>query len=168
MERRDFFKVLGVLASVPLLSKSARAEKRDVGYKDMKKETPIAVIYHCDFPQVDRFTTMLRNMGNHLSVYNYNPFQIKLVVVAHGPGVKFFMKDLTGSPWEKEQLNIAELKSLEENLLQHGVEYYICRITLQRLKLKEENFHEFVKFVPSGVGAVGELQARGYGYIKVG
>ncbi|WP_253665242.1 DsrE family protein [Thermus scotoductus] len=27
---------------------------------------------------------------------------------------------------------------------------------------------EFLKWVPSGVGALGELQAKGYAYIKVG
>ncbi|SDF34751.1 hypothetical protein SAMN04488243_14318 [Thermus arciformis] len=27
---------------------------------------------------------------------------------------------------------------------------------------------DFLKWVPSGVGALGELQAKGYAYIKVG
>ncbi|RME08387.1 MAG: hypothetical protein D6804_07480, partial [Aquificota bacterium] len=112
--------------------------------------------------------TMLRNIGNHLSVYDFNPMKIKIVVVAHGPGVKFFMKDLSGSPWEKETIKIQELYEEEKSLSMYGVEYLICNITLQRLKLDASKLHEFTKIVPSGVGIVGHLQAvERFAYIKV-
>jgi len=99
MDRRGFFKLFTLLGSIPILSKFAYGETRHVKPQDIKKETPIAVVYHCDFPQEPRFQTMLTNIGNHLSVYDFDPFKIKIVVVAHGQGVKFFMKDLAGSPW---------------------------------------------------------------------
>ncbi len=169
MKRRDLFKVFGVLASFPLLGKFANASSKDLKFESIRKETPVGVLYHCDFGQIDRFTTMMRNIGNHLSVYNYDPFKIKIVVVAHGPGVKYFMKDLTGSPWENEKAELDKAHEVVKNLLQYGaLDIYICRITLQRLKLKDESFYDYVKFVPSGVGAVGEMQAKGYAYIKVG
>ncbi|MFN3599731.1 MAG: DsrE family protein, partial [Aquificaceae bacterium] len=113
---------------------------------------------------------MLGNIKNHLSVYDNDPFKIKIVVVAHGPGVQFFMKDLSGTPWEKEASNIKldELYNLEKDLTVYGVEFYICNITLQRLKLDPNKLHEFTKIVPSGVGAIGHLQAKeGFAYIKV-
>jgi len=168
MDRRSFFKLTAIAGSIPFLNKFAHAEKRELRYSDFKKETPIAVVYHCDFGQEERFKTMLRNIGNHLSVYDNDPLRIKIVVVAHGPGVKFFMKDLSGSPWEKENINLIELEKLEKNLTVYGVEYYICKITLTRLKLDPSKLHGYTKIVPSGVGAIGELQSKGYAYIKVG
>jgi len=45
----------------------------------------------------------------------------------------------------------------------------LCEITfahnIPKDKLRPD---EFLKWVPSGVGALEELQAKGYGYIKVG
>lgn len=168
MERRSLLKLATLLASVPFVSKAvARAAPPRLGLKDLSKETEIAVVYHSDFPQVERFQAMLGNIRNHLSVYDFNPFLIKAVVVAHGPGVKFFMKDLAGTPWEKESIDVAQLYQAEKDLTLYGVEYYICNITLTRLNLNPEKLHEFTTIVPSGVGAIGELQARGYAYIKV-
>ncbi|MEZ0362047.1 MAG: DsrE family protein [Hydrogenobacter sp.] len=167
MDRRTFFKFTALLGSVPLLNRVVYSAPLKIGFGDIKKETPIAVVYHCDFPQEARFETMLTNIGNHLSVYDNDPFKIKIVVVAHGPGVKFFLKDLSGSPWENEPINLSEFERRERDLTLYGVEYYICNITLGRLKLNPEKLYDFTKIVPSGVGAIGELQAKGFGYIKV-
>jgi len=50
----------------------------------------------------------------------------------------------------------------------YGVEYLICNITLQRLRLDANKLHEFTKIVPSGVGMIGHLQAvERFAYIKV-
>lgn len=55
-------------------------------------------------------------------------------------------------------------------LAQLGVEYYLCEITFTRNRIPKEKLRSeaFLKWVPSGVGALGELQAKGYAYIKVG
>ncbi len=167
MDRRGFFKLASVLASVPFINKLAEAAPPKVKMEDIKKEAKIGVVYHCDFPQEPRFKAMLGNIRNHLSVYDNDPFKIKIVVVAHGAGVKFFMKDLSGSPWETEVIKIDELYQMEKDLLAYGVDFYICNITLQRLKLDANKLHEFTKIVPSGVATIGELQSKGFAYIKV-
>ncbi len=109
---------------------------------------------------------MLRDIRNHLSVYDNDPTKIKIVIVAHGLGVKFFMKDLTGSLWEKENLDPKVGEDLRDLNL-YGVDPLIRKITLTRLKLDPNKLYDFCKIVPSGVGAVYELQAKGYAYIKV-
>ncbi|MCS6958033.1 MAG: DsrE family protein [Aquificaceae bacterium] len=168
MDRRSFFRMFPFLASLPLVNRVASATPSRMEMSQIRKEAEIGVVYHCDFPQEDRFRTMLRNIGNHLSVYDYNPMKIKIVVVAHGAGVKFFMKDLSGSPWEKETIKIQELYEEERSLITYGVDFYICNITLQRLKLEPTKLHEFTKIVPSGVGVIGHLQAvERFAYIKV-
>jgi intracellular sulfur oxidation DsrE/DsrF family protein len=55
-------------------------------------------------------------------------------------------------------------------LTKYGVEAYLCRITYQRLKIDPAKTRKdsFLKFVPSGVATVGELQTKGFGYLKVG
>ena len=162
-----FFKWATLLASVPFINRLAVAAPPKVKMEDLKKEAQLGVVYHCDFPQEARFKAMLGNIRNHMSVYDNDPLRIKIVVVAHGPGVKFFMKDLSGSPWETEAVKIGELYQMEKDLLAYGVEFYICNITLQRLKLDPNKLHEFTKIVPSGVGAIGHLQSQGFAYIKV-
>jgi uncharacterized protein len=51
-----------------------------------------------------------------------------------------------------------------------GVEVFLCRITFTRNKIDENKARAeaFIKRVPSGVAALGELQAKGFGYVKVG
>jgi len=139
MDRRDFFKVGAVAITAPLVGGVASARNVKLGFEDFKKEAKVNVVYHADFPQESRFRTMLRNITNHLSVYDFDPFKIKIVVVSHGAGAKFLLKDLKGTKWEKEKID-------------------------QKLSGK---LYDFVKIVPSGVGTVAHLQTMGYAYIKV-
>jgi uncharacterized protein len=46
----------------------------------------------------------------------------------------------------------------------------LCQITYSRLKIDPAKTRKdtFLKFVPSGVATVAELQAKGFGYLKVG
>jgi intracellular sulfur oxidation DsrE/DsrF family protein len=136
---------------------------------EMKKEAETNVIYHCDFGDPARFAQMLNNVNNHLSVYEFDPFKVKIVIVAHAGGVKFFLKDLVGTPWEKETLD-PELRKRMDALAKYGVEAHICEITFKRLKLDTAKIRddEYLRMVPSGVATVAELQGKGYAYLKVG
>jgi intracellular sulfur oxidation DsrE/DsrF family protein len=112
---------------------------------------------------------MLQNMQNHYSAYEFDSFRLKLVVVAHAAGIKFFLADRTGTPWEQENID-PELHQRFVSLTKYGVEGYLCQITYSRLKIDPAKTRKdaFLKFVPSGVAAVAELQAKGFGYLKVG
>jgi intracellular sulfur oxidation DsrE/DsrF family protein len=119
--------ILGVLAAygatVSATKASAAAEKLDPA--SVKRETDIACLYHCDFGDSQRFSQLLTNVNNHLSVYEFDPFKIKIVLVAHGPGIKFFLNDLTGTPWEKERVD-PELYQRFTGLTKFSVEAYLC------------------------------------------
>jgi hypothetical protein len=146
----------------------ARAEPKPLALKDVKKETDMAAVYHCDFGQSPRFGQMLTNINNHLSAYEFDPFKIKIVIVAHGAGVKFFLKSQAGTPWEKEAVDDDVAQRLEA-LAKYGVEAYLCEITFKRLRVDKARIREaaYVRMVPSGVAAVAELQSKGFGYLKV-
>jgi intracellular sulfur oxidation DsrE/DsrF family protein len=94
---------------------------------------------------------------------------VKLVLVTHGAGVKFFLNDLSGTPWAKDEVD-PDLYKRFVGLTKFGIEAYLCEITFKRNKidLAKAKQDSFLKFVPSGVATVAELQSKGYGYIKVG
>ena len=99
----------------------------------------------------------------------FDSFKLKVVVVAHGAGLKFFLDDLTGTPWEEDKI-APDLYSRFVGLTKYGVEGYLCQITYKRLNIDPAKTKKdpFLKFVPSGVATVAELQSKGFAYIKVG
>ncbi|MEZ5909671.1 MAG: DsrE family protein [Hyphomicrobiaceae bacterium] len=149
---------------------AAEAKSRELTMAAMKKETDTACLYHCDYGDDKRYSAMLRNINNHMSVYDFDPFKIKIVIVAHSVGIKYHLKDLAGTPWAKAPPINPELDKRMKALAQYGVEVYLCKITFQRTKidLAKAKDDAYVRLVPSGVATVGHLQSKGFGYLKVG
>ncbi|MCC6777536.1 MAG: DsrE family protein [Hyphomicrobiales bacterium] len=163
--------LIGALAAsgAALGSGAAVAAPAAIDLAKASKETDVACLYHCDFGDPQRFSQMLQNMLNHYSAYDFDAFKLKLVVVAHGAGIKFFLSDRTGTPWEKESLD-PELYQRFTGLTKYGAEGYLCQITYKRLNIDPAKTHPdaFLKLVPSGVATVAELQTKGFAYLKVG
>ena len=83
----------------------------------------------------------------------------KITVVADGFGVDFLMedaKDRNGVPFAA---TVAALVNL-------GVKFEVCEITLRLRELKKEKFILEAGFTPSGVVRLTKLQLQGYAYIK--
>jgi uncharacterized protein len=166
--RRGFIGALAASgATLTATSLSANPAKLDLG--QLKKDTDVACLYHCDFGDQQRFSQMLTNINNHLSVYEFDTLRVKIVVVAHGAGLKFFLEDLSDTPWAKDNIN-PELYKRFTGLSKFGVEGYLCEITYKRqnIDLAKTRKDAFLKFVPSGVATVAELQTKGFAYLKVG
>jgi len=166
--RRGFLGTLAVSGATLAASRAMAApEKLDLG--SLKKDTDIACLYHCDFGDPQRFSQLLTNMNNHLSVYEFDTMRVKLVLVTHGAGVQFFLDDLAGTPWANNKID-PDLYKRFVGLSKFGVEAYLCEITFKRnnIDLARAKKDSFLKFVPSGVATVAELQNKGYAYLKVG
>ena len=166
--RRRFLGALAVSGATLAASRAAAApDKLDLAA--LKKDTDVACLYHCDFGDPRRFSQMLTNINNHLSVYEFDTMKVKIVVVAHGAGLKFFLEDLTDTPWAKDEID-PELYKRFVGLSKFGVEAYLCEITYKRQKIDMAKTRKdaFLKFVPSGVATVAELQTKGFAYLKVG
>jgi intracellular sulfur oxidation DsrE/DsrF family protein len=162
---------IGALAAAgtTLAATTLRAAPRELDIANVKVDTDIACLYHCDFGDPQRFSQLLQNMLNHYSAYEFDNFKLKLVIVAHAAGIKFFLSDRSGTPWEKDTID-PEIYQRFVGLAKYGAEAYLCQITYKRLNIdpaKTRN-DEFLKFVPSGVATVAELQRKGFAYIKVG
>jgi intracellular sulfur oxidation DsrE/DsrF family protein len=167
--RRDLLGALTASGAVLAAATSARANPGVLDLSTRKKEADIQCVYHCDFGDPRRFSQMLQNMLNHYSAYEFDSFKLKLVVVAHGAGLKFFLDDLSGTPWEKETID-PDIYKRFVGLTKYGVEGYLCQITYKRMQIDPARTRKdaFLKFVPSGVATVAELQTKGFAYIKVG
>jgi intracellular sulfur oxidation DsrE/DsrF family protein len=166
--RRGFLGALAVSGATLTATKLAAApDKLDVAA--LKKDTDIACAYHCDFGDPQRFSQLITNMNNHLSVYEFDTLRVKLVLVAHGAGLKFFLDDLSGTPWANDKID-PDLYKRFVGLTKFGVEAYLCEITYKRnnIDLAKTKNDKFLKFVPSGVATVAELQSKGFAYLKVG
>ena len=116
---------------------------------------PDKVVYHLN-SGLEQSADGLRNIRNHLEV---NP-KAHIVVVAHARGVDYLMKgakDKNGNPFE----------TAVEQLVNQGVQFDVCEITLRNRKLRRDQFIDEVTFVPSGVAEITRLQAReGYAYLR--
>ena len=166
--RRGFLGAIAVSGATLAASRAAAApDKLDLA--SLKKDTDIACLYHCDFGDQNRFSQLLTNMNNHLSVYEFDTMRVKLVIVTHGAGVKFFLDDLEGTPWANDKVD-PDLYKRFTGLTKFGVEAYLCEITFKRnnIDMAKAKKDSFLKFVPSGVATVAELQGKGYAYLKVG
>lgn len=167
--RREIIGAMAASGAVLASTAGVRANPAPIDLAQIRKETDIACVYHCDFGDPQRFSQMLQNMLNHYAAYEFDSFRLKLVVVAHAAGIKFFLADRTGTPWEQDNID-PEIYQRFVGLTKYGAEGYLCRITYTRLKIDPAKTRKdaFLKFVPSGVAAVAELQAKGFGYLKVG
>ena len=112
------------------------------------------VVYHIDNAEVQALKG-LRNVRNHLDV---DP-KAQITVVTHADGVDFLMegaKDKNGS------LYAGPVAAL----VNRGVKFEICEITLKNRNLKKEQFLQEASFTPSGVVRIAKLQQQGASYIK--
>ena len=116
---------------------------------------PVKVIYHINQGN-EQATDGLRNANNHLAA---DP-KAKIVFVTHANGVHFLLdgtKDKNGNSYD----------ALVQDLMGKGVEFRLCRFTLERQKIDPKKVIQDVKIVPSGVAEVGRLQIQeGYAYLK--
>lgn len=115
----------------------------------------IQVVYHLadGLPQASR---ALRQIRNHLKAAP----DTRIVVVAHGAGIDFLLQEAVDDGKYPYAL-------LVEPLAADGVEFRVCRNTLDARLIPRERLLEQVTVVPSGVAEIAALQAReGFVYLR--
>ncbi|MFG1465639.1 DsrE family protein [Xanthobacter sp. DSM 24535] len=164
-DRRAFLGSLALAGAAPVAASAAQS----LQLKDIAKEADSACLYHCDFGEPPRFVQTLTNISNHYSAYGADPFAIQIALVAHGPGVKFFLESLDDTTW-RDEIMVPQIFEKVEGVAKNGLKVYLCSITFERLKLNRDKVRkaDFIAFVPSGVATVAALQNKGFAYIKIG
>lgn len=159
----------GLTLAASASAASATGATPALSLAELKKEADIACLYHCDFGETPRFQQMITNIGNHYSAHGNNPLELQLAIVAHGPGVKFFLETLEGTPWHNDAAALGAFDRVAAQA-SNGLKVHLCDITFQRLNLDRAKVRRsaFISFVPSGVATVAALQSKGFAYLKVG
>lgn len=116
---------------------------------------PVKVVYHVNEGDKQALNA-LRNIRNHLKADS----SAKIVVVAHADGIRFLLdgaKDSNNAPFDA---TVQELKG-------QGVEFRLCRFTLDRFNIDPKKVIPEATLVPSGVAEVSRLQYQeGFSYLK--
>src|SRR5215470_1995838 len=170
IDRRGAMKaIVAAGATVGVADLAEASLPAELRIRDMRKRSDSACLYHCDFGDHARFSQQLRNISNHLAVYNNDPRALKVVIVAHSAGIKFFLKDHADTPWAMDNID-PQLIERVKALASLGVEVYLCKVTFSTLKVDtaKARTDDFIKFVPSGIATAAALQAKGFSYLKVG
>jgi uncharacterized protein len=172
MKRVDRRSVVGALVTAGAsvgTADLASALPPELPLRELQLKAQSGCLYHCDFGDPARFSQQLRNINNHFAAYNYDHRALKLVIVAHSAGIKFFLKDLADTPWAQETID-PELLTRTVALTKHGLEVYLCKVTFATLKidLAKARTDRYISLVPSGIATASALQRKGYSYLKVG
>jgi intracellular sulfur oxidation DsrE/DsrF family protein len=150
--RRAFIRASAALAAIGL---AAKAAAQTAPAAPAGKGGRVKVVYQLS-EGIDQAVRAMGNLRNHL---NGAP-DTKLVVVAFGYGVDFLVegaKDSRGNTFEGP---VGALASA-------GVEFRVCRNTLNARKISESSLLMESKIVPAGVVEIARLQFdEGYAYIK--
>jgi len=112
------------------------------------------VVYHVS-DTAQQALGALRNIRNHLDT---DP-TAKITVVTHAFGVDFLMEGMK----DRNENSFAATVSA---LVNRGVKFEICEITLKNRNLKREQFIQEADFTTSGVVRITKLQQQGFSYIK--
>jgi intracellular sulfur oxidation DsrE/DsrF family protein len=116
---------------------------------------PVKVVYHLN-EGIPQATRSMRNIQNHLAA---DP-TARIVVVAHGAGIDFLLKEAKDASGNAFSNHVDELSL-------RGVEFRVCQFTLETRRLEAARVVPEAKIVPSGVAEIARLQAReGYAYLK--
>jgi intracellular sulfur oxidation DsrE/DsrF family protein len=112
------------------------------------------VVYHLDDAANGRWALMLAS--GHLEL---NP-DAHIVFVAYGPGVDFLLdeaEDRRGNAYEPTVIDLAEM----------GVDFRVCKTTLEARDIDEDRLLDVVTTVPSGTREIVRLQTEeGFAYLK--
>ena len=116
---------------------------------------PVKVVYHVTDTE-GQARLALGNIRNHLRA---DP-TAKITVVALYKGINFMVEGATDANGNPYALSV-------EELAEKGVEFKVCKNSMDFFKVDPAKLLHEAKIVPSGVAEVARLQAQeGYAYIK--
>ena len=128
----------------------------------------------------DLTTSKIKTFEKHIIkglVYNKTQFEnslreLEAAVVIHGEAYRFFVKDLSQTPYKGDKELLAVHNELKKRIRSmhetYEVEFYICEVGLISRKIELSNVLEFVKIVPSSTFSLVNRQNEGFAYLPVG
>lgn len=140
---------LGFVAPIAMVSTPVLAAEAA-----LMRPTEIRSAYHITDSAVANLA--LRNAKNQLDALPNS----HIVVVTHGKGIDFLLKDAQDEKGNPYQQTVEALKA-------KGVEFRVCSNTLKSRDIDPANVISEAQIVPSGVAEIAKLQAiEHYTYVK--
>lgn len=135
-------KLIGVLAIAIIPSIMAKAQQNKKIYKVVMQVSGNDTLVH---------KSVIRNINNVLKAFD----EVKIEVVAHGPGIEFLLN------------SSAFVKYITE-LHNKGVVFLACQNTLDDKKISLSALNPIAVIVPSGIAHLIRRQDEGWSYVKAG
>jgi len=146
------FAVIAAVVGVMALSLPAQAAEKGKEHK---------VVFQVDQNDPATMNLVLNNVQNTLEYYHGKNEDVKVEVVAYGPGLNMLRDDK--SPVKDR------LKRMKEGSFPSSLQFSACHNTMMGMEKKEGHPISIVpeaKIVPSGVVRLNELQEEGWSYIR--
>ncbi len=142
--RRLALTAAAALAAMPVLALAQAATPR-----------PVKVVYHLAEGKAQA-TRAIANIRYHLAA---DP-KAKIVVVTHGAGIEFLIDGAVNAQSQPYAGSVADLANM-------GVEFRVCKNTLDVMQIGADRLMMEASVVPSGVAEVARLQAHeGFVYLR--
>lgn len=125
------------------------------------KEPKVVFEFYFDSPaKINSALYWLRSYINPLTEepYNYAPEFMDIKIIIHGTEIVTLAK----KNYEKYKTAVERMKYYQ----QLGVEFRVCGLAAKDFDYTANDFHSFVKIVPSAIIELGHWQQEGYAIIK--
>jgi intracellular sulfur oxidation DsrE/DsrF family protein len=159
-----------LLASAPAWAQRAPASAPAAS---AAAEQKARVVYHADFADPRRFSSMLTSINFMVTHYTNEMLDFDVRVVFNSHGIRFLTDDpLTGTPFAADAALVQQRDNLRGRLLAlnqvHRVKLELCEITRAQVNLDHARLYPGVELVPSGVVRIAQLQNElGFAYLKI-
>ena len=135
-------------------------------------EDTIKVVYHADFADPRRFSSMLTSINNMITYYQDELVEYDVRIVFNAHGIRYVTDDkLSKTPFAEDKALAERRENIKGRMLSlhkvQNVKLELCDITRSQIGLAADKLYSGVDQVPSGVVRVAELQHQGFAYIKV-
>ena len=115
---------------------------------------------------------LIKGIVANKTYYQSDFKELEVVVIIHGGAYKFFMKDMNHPLVKNDKAlekSYDELKKRVTSLsVTYDVEFYICKVGLEKRKIKKKDLLSFVKIVQNASIGLIDKQNEGFAYLPVG
>jgi len=97
--------------------------------------------------------------------------ELEVAVIIHGGSYKFFLKDIKHSVFKNDKKLVKSYHELKKRVASlantYNVEFYICKVGLEKRKIEEESVLDFVKVIQNASIGLIDKQDEGFAYLPV-
>ena len=130
------------------------------------------VVYDLTTSSITKFEkNILKGIAINKAHYQGSFKELEAVVVIHGGAYRFFVKDIEKSMFNTDLKLVEAYSDLKKRIAimadTYEVEFLMCRASMPKNGLEDEDVVEFVKIVPNSTVGLIDKQNEGFAYIPV-